>query len=134
MLINACRPNVIHVEQRILHQRHSAEAANLPTQVANLLGKGRCHTHPHTESTHTPYFLSIGPDGLTPMIQMYPILQETEKTKVHNRRKISKRKVNVYFPENPPCSKHKFSKTIENFEMAKVYTLVEKDTQKYKWL
>jgi len=38
ILINACWPNVIHVEQRILHQRSTPQGnfTILPTEVANL--------------------------------------------------------------------------------------------------
>ena len=47
----------MHVEQRILHQRHVPEAANVSTQVANLpaeTGPGEV-SHPlHTQGKHTP--------------------------------------------------------------------------------
>ena len=47
----------MHVEKRILHQRHTPEAANLPTQVANLsteTGPGEVsHLPSHTGHTHS---------------------------------------------------------------------------------
>ena len=70
----------MHVEQRILHQRHIPEAATLATQVANLpteTGPGEVSNPPYHRK-NTP--ISVGPDGLTPMIQIYPFWQETEKT------------------------------------------------------
>ena len=55
ILINACRPNAMHVEQRILHQRHIPEAVNFSTQVVTLpteTGSGELSKNPsHTGKT-----------------------------------------------------------------------------------
>ena len=56
ILINAFRPNAMHVEQRILHQRQILEAANFSTQVVNLpteTGLGEASKTPRTQGKHT---------------------------------------------------------------------------------
>ena len=56
ILINVCRPNAMHVEQCILHQRPIPEADNFFTQVVNLPTEtgSREVSHPpsHTGQTH----------------------------------------------------------------------------------